>query len=208
MPRVSAKEKIVESALRLFRQEGYLNTSVDEIIADAGVSKGSFYHAFKSKEILALEAIEHYLGHVSQVLRNGPHLEVDEPLERAIAYLQHTEAMATELWCDGCMMGNFTVDLARGHPAVRAKLKLLFVRMEEQLLQIFEPMVQATPCCCLDARQLSRQYLCTLQGAVVLGQAHGDITITQACIRNFRYLLEAMRDNTWFCSAAEDSTGS
>lgn len=193
MPRVTAKEKILDSALRLFQQDGYLSTSVDEIIADAGVSKGSFYHAFKSKEMLGIEAIEHYLAHVISVLRDGDYHQVDDPLERVIAYIRHSESKADELWCDGCMMGNFTTDLARHHPSVRSKLKQLFTEMESQLVALFEPMVATIDCCALNAKQLARQYLSIIQGAILLGQAHKDIAVTKDCISSFRQLMESLR---------------
>ena len=46
------KGKIAESAWRLFYEQGYDNTTIEEIVADSGTSKGSFYHYFKGKEDL------------------------------------------------------------------------------------------------------------------------------------------------------------
>lgn len=46
------KSKIVNAAWNLFYENGYENTTVDEIIARSGTSKGSFYHYFSSKDSL------------------------------------------------------------------------------------------------------------------------------------------------------------
>ena len=46
------KSKIVSAAWRLFYEQGYDNTTVDEIIAASGTSKGSFYHYFDGKDAL------------------------------------------------------------------------------------------------------------------------------------------------------------
>ncbi len=46
------KSKIVSAAWRLFYEKGYDNTTVDEIIAVSGTSKGSFYHYFEGKDAL------------------------------------------------------------------------------------------------------------------------------------------------------------
>ena len=46
------KSKIVSAAWRLFYEQGYENTTVDEIIALSGTSKGSFYHYFDGKDAL------------------------------------------------------------------------------------------------------------------------------------------------------------
>jgi AcrR family transcriptional regulator len=46
------KSRIVSAAWRLFYEKGYDNTTVDEIIAESGTSKGSFYHYFEGKDAL------------------------------------------------------------------------------------------------------------------------------------------------------------
>ena len=64
MPRIvkSAAERkleIIQTAERLFREDGYSNTSVESIIKEMGVAKGTFYYYFKSKDEV-LEAIVDY----------------------------------------------------------------------------------------------------------------------------------------------------
>ncbi|HBE15627.1 MAG TPA: TetR/AcrR family transcriptional regulator [Ruminococcaceae bacterium] len=46
------KSKIVSAAWQLFYDQGFDNTTVDEIIKLSGTSKGSFYHYFESKDSL------------------------------------------------------------------------------------------------------------------------------------------------------------
>ncbi len=48
----NTKSKIINSAWKLFYDQGYDNTTVDEIISESGTSKGSFYHYFSSKDSL------------------------------------------------------------------------------------------------------------------------------------------------------------
>ena len=48
----STKAKIVEAAWELFYENGYEDTSVDEIVEKSGTSKGSFYHYFEGKDAL------------------------------------------------------------------------------------------------------------------------------------------------------------
>ena len=48
----NTKGKIISSAWKLFYQQGYDDTTVDEIISLSGTSKGSFYHYFNSKDAL------------------------------------------------------------------------------------------------------------------------------------------------------------
>ncbi len=52
---------ILEAALRRFANHGYSAASVDEICAEAGISKGAFYHHFPSKQALFLELLNEWL---------------------------------------------------------------------------------------------------------------------------------------------------
>ena len=59
------KEAIIQTALRLFSQSGFYNTTVPDIAKKVGMSVGNFYNYFSSKETLAKELIlyiSNYLG--------------------------------------------------------------------------------------------------------------------------------------------------
>ena len=48
----NTKSKIVTAAWKLFYEQGYDDTTVEEIIAESGTSKGSFYHYFEGNDAL------------------------------------------------------------------------------------------------------------------------------------------------------------
>ena len=48
----NTKGKIINAALKLFYEQGYDDTTVEEIIEESGTSKGSFYHYFEGKDAL------------------------------------------------------------------------------------------------------------------------------------------------------------
>jgi len=54
------KNELLNAALAVIRSKGYSATTVDDICRKAGVSKGSFFHYFPSKEHLAIAAAEHF----------------------------------------------------------------------------------------------------------------------------------------------------
>jgi AcrR family transcriptional regulator len=70
-PEVRSAE-LLDCAQRLFFERGYDNTTVNDIIREAGVSKGAFYHYFASKEALlealALRLVDAFLADVQPVL--------------------------------------------------------------------------------------------------------------------------------------------
>ena len=48
----NTKKKIVSAAWKLFYEQGYDDTTIDDIVFESGTSKGSFYHYFKGKDDL------------------------------------------------------------------------------------------------------------------------------------------------------------
>jgi AcrR family transcriptional regulator len=52
------KDKIVKAARHLFKYQGYKHTTIDDISEASGVTHGNLYFYFKSKEKLALAAID------------------------------------------------------------------------------------------------------------------------------------------------------
>jgi AcrR family transcriptional regulator len=56
------RSRILDSAVRKFSTAGYDAASVDEICADAGVSKGAFYHHYQTKQAVFLALMQGWLG--------------------------------------------------------------------------------------------------------------------------------------------------
>ena len=51
--------EFIETAQRMFIENGYYTTSVDDIVGEMGVAKGLFYYYFKSKEDLVSQLVDH-----------------------------------------------------------------------------------------------------------------------------------------------------
>ncbi|WP_457747863.1 TetR/AcrR family transcriptional regulator [Sulfurimonas sp.] len=58
MKKISTRQKIINSAYKLFYKRGFNGTSIDDILKDAGLNKGSLYHVFKSKKEVLLAVIK------------------------------------------------------------------------------------------------------------------------------------------------------
>lgn len=82
----SLKERIIETALDLFRHKGYHGVSVDEIVETAGTSKGGFYHKFKSKDALLYEIHDLFISHVLKETKKA-YEENDTPIDKVRALL-------------------------------------------------------------------------------------------------------------------------
>ena len=55
---LNVRDRLLETATKLFYERGYLSTGVNEIVKQAGIAKASFYHHFKTKEDLLVVVLE------------------------------------------------------------------------------------------------------------------------------------------------------
>jgi len=80
------RTKIMESAIKLFSNSGFNKASVDDICAEAGISKGAFYHHFKSKQELFLALLDGWLTTIDNAIEASKDKNAPE------TFMQMTEA--------------------------------------------------------------------------------------------------------------------
>lgn len=189
--KLDTKTRLLEATYSLMLKKGYPSTSVDEICEAAEVSKGSFYHFFKSKQDLALAMLEHHMDGATVAIEQGLDLTGLDGPQRTIRYVKHVEDGAEELWRDGCLIGSFALELAETNPEIRQSVSKIFRDLVDHMEQVFVPLCDAhrgadTP----PARELAEQFIMVIEGGVVLSRAHHDRRYVPQAIRSFRRYLE------------------
>jgi AcrR family transcriptional regulator len=102
MPRVIKhpdlrRSEILDQAFALFLARGYDNTSLNDIIAEAGISKGAFYHYFPSKEALLAALADRFAGKTLAELKPVLNDRKLNPLERLNGFLAKGMRVKTDL---------------------------------------------------------------------------------------------------------------
>lgn len=194
MPKPSeTRTRLLNAAYSLLLQKGYPATSVDEICDAAEVSKGSFYHFFKSKEAMTLAVLEYHMARAKQEIEKGLDTKGLDGAQRAIRYVKHVEDAAEELWKDGCLIGSLALELSETNPEVRQRISEIFRDLTDHFEQVFLPLCQAhrgpdTP----PPRELAEQFVIVIEGGVVLSRAHLDRRYVPQALRCFRRYLEML----------------
>jgi TetR/AcrR family transcriptional repressor of nem operon len=115
-----SKTRMLEATLKLVRAKGYYATRVEDICDEAGLTKGSFFHHFKSKEDLALSAAAHWDAFTSGYFADAPYHQPSDPLERLLAYVDFRIAGLTgELPDFTCFAGMIVQEVYLTHPVIR-----------------------------------------------------------------------------------------
>jgi TetR/AcrR family transcriptional repressor of nem operon len=88
-----ARSKLLDAALTVIRTKGYSATTVDELCAAAGVTKGAFFHHFRTKDELGVAAADHWSETTGALFAAAPYHQHRDPLDRVIAYLDFRKAL-------------------------------------------------------------------------------------------------------------------
>ena len=179
---MDTREKLIDTAEKLMLRDGYSATRVDDVIRRAGLSKGSFYHFFDSKESLGLAALERYFADRVGRLAAGPSAAETDPLPRAHGFLDRGSRGAPKLWKEGCLLASLAADAAGTSRVVSSALRKRTGELRAMVVDLLGPL--ATPE--TPAAELADQFLVCIEGAIVLARIYGDPGYLQRSLEQFR----------------------
>ena len=132
MARPNTKEQLIVAGLNALLEKGFNGVGVQEITEQAGVPKGSFYNHFESKEALGAEIVERYgLNSTRRAILRDKSVP---PLQRLRTHFETLNASFVKSKFErGCLLGNFSAELANQSPVIRESLVALFERWTRDL---------------------------------------------------------------------------
>lgn len=119
----STPERIVEAATRHLFRKGFHPTGLKDVLAEAGVPKGSFYHWFSSKEELGLAVLRRYVADYDAYLDGILGDAAVPPVERLRRFFADGVGRFRRVGAvDGCLVGNLAQELADQDETFRSAL--------------------------------------------------------------------------------------
>ena len=144
---MTLKDRIIHESLRQFSTKGYMSTSISDLLASTGTSKGGLYNHFKSKEELLFAALSQARKIWRQ--RNLAGLDqLDRPLDKITKLLENyrdhylTDA---ENFPGGCIFVNLAVELNDQQPHLAREVNEGFRRFKGMLIRLLDQEQQAGP---------------------------------------------------------------
>jgi TetR/AcrR family transcriptional regulator, transcriptional repressor for nem operon len=188
-----ARSRLLDAAMRVIREQGYSATTVDDICGAAGVTKGAFFHHFKSKEELGVAAATHFAEMAERLFGGAPYRELADPLDRVLGYLDLRAAILTGPTADyTCLFGTMVQETYETHPAIRQACETYIVRHADRLAQdiaaakaLYAPDARWSP------ESLGLYTQAVLQGSFILAKAKGGPEVARDCVAHLRrYVLQ------------------
>lgn len=187
-PAPNSRQRLLDAALHVIRSKGYVATTVDDLCHAAGVTKGSFFHHFKSKEELALAAVEYWNVMTGGLFAQAPYQLPADPRDRVLGYIDfRAEILQGELPDFTCLLGTMVQETFASHPRIRDACNAgIAAHAHTVAIDIAAAKAIYAPDAAWDPETVALYTQAVLQGAFILAKAQGSATIAAQCIEQLR----------------------
>jgi TetR/AcrR family transcriptional repressor of nem operon len=189
--RQDSKTKLLDAALKVVRAKGYAATRIEDLCAEAGVTKGSFFHHFKGKDNLMLAAVAHWDETTGSLFASAPYHDHDEPLDRLLAYVDFRKQLIVgDLPDFTCFAGMITQEAYQTRPEiVEACERCISGHANTLEADISDAMEKYGVAGDWTAESLALHTQAVLQGAFVVAKAKGGVMVAADSVDHLhRYL--------------------
>jgi TetR/AcrR family transcriptional regulator, transcriptional repressor for nem operon len=182
--RGDARTRLLEAARDTIRAKGFASTSLDDLCQAAAVTKGSFFHHFKSKEALGVAVAEHWIETTNAFFAGAPYHAPDDPLDRILAYVAFRKAIIAGAWSEfTCLVGTMAQEIYATSPAIREACgRSIFGHAATLEMDIAAAMKARGISGSWTAESLARHTQTVIQGAFVLAKAGNDPALAREAL--------------------------
>ncbi|MEX0926349.1 MAG: TetR/AcrR family transcriptional regulator [Dehalococcoidia bacterium] len=193
-PKTDARTKLLEAALSVVRAKGYSATSVDELCAAAGVTKGAFFHHFKGKNELGVAAADYWSEMTGALFANAPYHDHADPLDRVLGYVAFRKALLKGGVPDfTCLVGTMVQETYETAPAIRKACEHSITGHAATLEADIEAATRERNMAPdWTAKSLALHTQAVIQGAFILAKATGGAEIAADSMDHLRRYIEML----------------
>lgn len=186
------RQFIIEQTAPVFNKQGYAGTSLNDLTAATGLTKGAIYGNFENKEEVALAAYDYNLGLVVEGLRAGSHSSAP-PLERLRAMPRFYRQAYPRLWQrGGCPILNAAVETDDAPPtALRQRVQASLRNWHLNIVQIIERGQQSgdiNPAA--EADRYATLFITLIEGGILVAKTTGEPTALLTSLDHIDHLID------------------
>jgi TetR/AcrR family transcriptional repressor of nem operon len=188
------KQKLLVAAQELMLAKGYTATSVDDVCEEAGLTKGSFFHYFESKEHLGREVARFFYSSMQEIFQAASFHQEKDPLDRVFGYVDFLISLSqSPRAARGCLLGTFVQELSDTHPKIRSVCADCFEKQASRLKEdLDEAKAKHAPRARWSSQSLAEHLIAVVQGAIILAKAKQDQKVVEESLVHFRDYLKTV----------------
>ena len=189
-----SRTRLLDAALYVIRAKGYSAARVEDVCEAAGLTKGSFFHHFSSKEELALAAAEHFAAFADGIFTSAPYQALSDPLDRLLGYVDFRKAILQgELPEYTCLLGTMVQETYETHPAIRKVCDRCIGAHAATLVGDIEAAVLKYGLSTdWTVESLAYYTQAVIQGAFILAKAQQSSQVAASCLDHLHRYLELL----------------
>jgi TetR/AcrR family transcriptional repressor of nem operon len=170
-----SRTRLLDAALDVFRAKGYTATRVEDICAAAGLTKGSFFHHFKTKDELAIGAAGRWTEVTGELFRNADYHRPADPVDRVLGYIEFRQ-----------QLGTLIQEVYDTNPPIRIACEASIASHVATLVADIEAAkAQHAPGATWSAEGLALHFQAVLQGSFIIAKAQYD---TEPAVESVEHL--------------------
>lgn len=173
-PGENAKDRIINKALELFYRQGYIATGINQVIAESGVAKNTFYYYFPSKDDLCVSYLQEMDKHWREEIKAKINM-YKKPLERLFAPLEFLKMWNENNEFRGCPFLNMVSEVTDPKTNIRKEViyhkegfKTIIAELVKELKNSDKKYKN------IDVESITEAYYIIAEGAIVVSQNYRD----------------------------------
>lgn len=189
-----SRTRFLDVALKVIRSKGYTGTSVEDICSAAGLTKGSFFHHFSSKQELGVAAADYWSQLTDAFFAAAPYQSIEDPLQRLLGYLDFRAAILRgELPEFTCLVGTMVQEVYETHPQIRDACERSISNHAANVEKIIvAAMNQHRIKADWSASSLALHTQAVLQGAFILAKSKDSPEVAAESVAHLRRYIELL----------------
>lgn len=181
---MNTHEKIINISDKFFYEKGFENTSFADIAADLNISRGNFYHHFKTKDEILDEVIKQRLKNTQNMVDNWD-LENENPAARLKTFVKILIRNQSKIMEFGCPVGTLCTELSKLNHKAQSDANELFVLFQTWMVRQFNQIGINE-----NANQYAMHLLMRTQGMAVIANAFRDENFVQTEVDDACFWLD------------------
>ncbi len=186
------RERLVLAAVGLILRQGFSATSVDQICAEAGVTKGGFFHHFPNKDAIGLAAAQGWFDHVTTIYTEALQGADPDPLEQLHAFFDALEGFTRDpgRLC-ACVVGMLSQEMALVHPGFQSAAAVHFTSWSEGVKKLLVAAKEThPPAVDFDPERVAWFINALWQGSIVVAKSVQSASMFRANLRMARQWID------------------
>jgi TetR/AcrR family transcriptional regulator, transcriptional repressor for nem operon len=184
------REKLLDVAFNEIYHNGYSATSIDKILKQASMNKGSMYHFFKSKKELGLAVVNEKINSYIED-KYGVLLKYEENIcDEMLKLIKNRNNF--DFTC-GCKLNNLMQELSPVDNDFKIALEKVYLRFENIIEEVLNKAIQKGEIKHNDTKALSMYVVASIEGCLGTAKKSQDGNYFQTCISQLELFINSLK---------------